>query len=254
MKRPLFYISILFLLFINACEIEHEVMCYPQRVKTVSGADATITADYKYEGNLLDHIVWSNSQTHYFSYSTEDQLVKIEEFNYKQLIKKELRMDYEGDQLMRVDKFISRLDYQTRTEEDTSYLAYHTFDHSGGEVSEEEVYIRNDESEDFTLRFKKEYDYDLSGNISSMVSMDVVSGDTAEAYTFSYDYHKNPFNALKLYFNGESFINNVLQREDLVNDKVYTYQVIYNASQYPQQINIKEGILIQVITFDYTCE
>jgi hypothetical protein len=85
--------------------------------------------------------------------------------------------------------------------------------------------------------------------------MDVVTNDTAEAYTFLYDQQNNPYNELELYFYGETFVNNVLQKDDLMEDEIYSYQVIYNASQYPDQINIKIGsYLHKVITYDYTCK
>ena len=84
--------------------------------------------------------------------------------------------------------------------------------------------------------------------------MNVAKNDTAEAYTFSYDSQNNPYNALELFFNGETFVNNILEKVDLVNDETATYQVIYNASMYPDQINIKVGgYLYQVITYDYVC-
>jgi hypothetical protein len=257
MKRSIIYIIPLFLL-LNACVEEPEVMCYPQRVKTTiaSGSGASsVTADYKYSGNLIDRIVWSNSQTHYISYNAEEQVVKYEEFDVKNFVKTEYRVDYSGDQIMRIDKYISKLHYLTQIETDTAYVSYHTFLHDGANVSEELEYQRKDESEEFALRFMKEYTYDASGNISSLVSMDVVTNDTAEAYTFLYDYQKNPYNALELFFNGETFVNNILEKVDLVNDETYSYQVLYNANLYPNQINIKvDGYLYQVITYDYMCK
>ena len=258
MKRTISYIIPLLFVFSSGCEVVPvEIECYPQRVKTTlsTGAGAaSITADYKYTGKLVDRIIWSNSQTHYFSYDAENQLSKVEEVNVKTLIKTEYRITYDGYQLTRIDKYISILDYLTQEPVDTSYVGYQTLQHNGAYVSDEEVYERKKENKDFSLKFKKKYSYDLAGNISSLVSLKP-SGDTAESYTFSYDLLKNPYDALKLYFNGESFVNNILQREDLLNDNTYTYQVIYNANQYPDQVNIKEdGLLFQVVTYDYTCE
>ncbi len=259
MGRPLSYIIPVLFVFILACEFTPaEIHCYPQRVKTTlsSGAGAvSITADYKYNGKLIDRIIWSNHQTHNFSYDAENQLIKVEEFDIKTLVKTEYRISYDGYQLMRIDKYLSVLDYQFQEPVDTSYVGYQAFSHEGANVSEEEVYARKDESEEFSLVYTKEYSYDALGNITNLVSMDVISGDTAEAYIFTYDYQKNPYDALTLYFNGETFINNILQKDDLVSDETYTYQIIYNANQYPDQINIKEeGTLYQVISFDYTCE
>ena len=260
MKRSFIYIIPLFLM-LNACEGEHEIMCYPQRVKTTlaSGTSAvSISADYKYNeinNKLIDRIIWSNSQTHYFSYNMEDQLIKAEEFDVKALLKKEFRIEYSGNQISRIDKYISNLNYFTQFEEDTAYVAFHTFQHDKGNVSEEEEYRRGDESQEFALKFKKEYKYDESGNISSLVSMDVAANDTAEAYSFLYDLQNNPYNALHLIFKGETFVNNILQKVDLVTDETYSYQVLYNASLYPDQINIKlDGYLYQVITYEYTCK
>lgn len=259
MRPTISYIILLLFVFIAACEVTPtEYYCFPQRVKTTisTGAGAaSITADYKYTGKLVDRIIWSNSQTHYFSYDAENQISKIEEINVKTLQETEYRFTYDGNQLMRVDKYLSPLDYLTQEPVDTAYVGYQTFRHEGVNVSEEEVFVRKDESEEFSLKYIKEYSYDLAGNITKLVSMNVVKQDTAEAYTFSYDLQKNPYQGLKLYFNGETFINNILEKVDLVNDNTYTYQIIYNANQYPGQINIKEdGLLYQVITFDFICE
>lgn len=259
MNRITSYILLLLFVFSSACETEStEVTCYPQRVKTTlsSGAGAiSITADYKYTGELVDRIIWSNSQTHYFSYDEENQLSKVEEINVKTLVKTEYRVTYDSYQLMRIEKYRSGLDYLTQQPIDTSYVGYQVFSHEGANVSEEEVFVRPDETVDFSLKYRKKYSYDQAGNITELVSMNLWSGDTAESYTFTYDLQKNPFDALKLYFNGESFVNNVLQKEDKVNDNTYNYQIIYNANLYPEQINVKEdGYLYQVITYDYTCE
>ncbi|MFC2129352.1 hypothetical protein ACFLQX_01085 [Bacteroidota bacterium] len=259
MKRLISFIFPLLFVFNTACEFEPaEIQCYPQRVKTTSsggGGAVSITADYKYTGKLVDRIIWSNFQTHYFSYDAENQLTKVEEFNDKTREKTEYKISYDGYQLSRIDKYLSALDYTTKEPLDTTYIGYQTFQHDGANISEEEVYSREDESQEFSLSYKKEYSYDMSGNIIKLVSMDVLSNDTAEAYTYSYDIFKNPFKALKLYFNGETFVNNVLEKVDLVSDETYTYQVLYNANNYPDQINIKEeGTLYQVITYEYTCE
>ncbi len=244
--------------FMSACETEHEVACFPQRVKTTlaSGTNATsITADYKYTGDLIDRIIWSNSQTHYFSYNTEDQLIKIEEFNVKTLMKTEYRIFYDGNYLSGVEQYFSVLDYQTQMEVDTSYVAYHTYAHENGNISTEKVFGRENESQDFVLLKNNAYSYDVFGNLTEMISMDDVSGDTLESYTFIYDLQKNPYNALQLYFHGKTFVNNILQKENLLSKETYTYQIIYNSTQYPNQINIKEnGYMYQVITFDYVCK
>lgn len=259
MRKFSSHIVVLLLLFLLGCEFETgEVQCYPQRVKTLisTGAGAeSITADYKYEGKLIDRIIWSNKQTHYFSYDAQNQLTKVEEYDIQYLLMTAYDLTYDGLQLSRIDKYISRLDYLLHEPLDTAYLGYQVFVHKGAEISNEEVYEREDEAQEFYLKYTREYTYDESGNLTSMVSMDAVESDTAEAYIYSYDFEKNPYGALKLYFNGESFINNVLQRENLLNDEIYTYQIIYTPNQYPEQINVKqEGTLYQVITFDYTCE
>ncbi len=242
----------------SGCETEHEVECFPQRVKTTlaSGTNATsITADYKYTGNLIDRIIWSNSRTHYFSYNSEEQLTKIEEFNVKTLMKTEYRISYDGIYLSRVEQYLSVLDYQTQKEVDTSYVGYHTYIHENGNISEEKVFERENETQDFVLLQNSEYSYDILGNLTGMTSVDEISGDTLESYTFIYDLQKNPYNALQLYFHGETFVNNILQKDNLLTEETYTYQIIYNSSQYPNQINIKEnGYLYQVITFDYVCK
>ena len=242
----------------SSCEDEHEVACFPQRVKTTLalGTNATsITADYVYEGNLIARIIWSNSQTHYFSYNSDDQLTKIEEFDVKSLVKTEYRISYDGNLLSRVEMYLSNLDYQYQTEVDTSYIAYHTYTSENGNISTEKVFGRESELLDFELLENKEYLYDISGNLTAMSSIDQISGDSLESYTFMYDLQKNPYNTLNLYFNGETFVNNILQKENLLTEELYTYQIIYNSTQYPKQINIKEnGYLFQVITFDYVCK
>lgn len=258
MKRLFIYTALFVFVYISGCETEHEVSCFPQRVKTTLaiGTNATsITADYVYDGDLILRIIWSNSQTHYLSYNSEDQLTKIEEFNVKSLVKTEYRISYNGNYLSRVEQYLSTLDYQTQKEVDTSYIAYHTYIHKNGNISAEEVFGRENENQDFVLLKNNEYSYDVFGNLTEMTSMDEISGDTIESYTFIYDLQKNPYNALQLYFHGETFVNNILGRENLLTEETYTYQIIYNPSQYPNQINIKEnGYLYQVITFDYVCK
>lgn len=235
-------------------------MCYPDWEKTTIGGTSafSITADYKYSEvneKLIDRIIWSNSQTHYFSYNAEDHLIKAEEFDVKALLKREFRIEYSGNQISRIDKYISNLNYFTQEEEDTAYVAYHTFQHDKGNVSEEEEYRRADESQDFTLKYRKEYKYDDIGNVTSLVSMDVAANDTAEAYTYLYDLQNNPFKALHLIFKGETFVNNILEKVDLLTDETYSYQIIYNASLYPEQINVKlDGYFYSVITYGYTCK
>ncbi|MDX1314866.1 MAG: hypothetical protein R3356_05135, partial [Eudoraea sp.] len=185
MKSGSSYIIVLLLVFSSACEFEQEeTHCYPVRIKstlsTGAGAAST-TADYKYEGKLVDRIIWSNKQTHYFSYDTENRLAKVEEFNIRTLQETEYRLTYDGFQLSRIDKFISSLDYRTQEPVDTTHIGYQTFTHSGANVSEEEVFGRESEDEDFALLYTREYSYDLAGNITGMVSMNAISGDTAEA-------------------------------------------------------------------------
>lgn len=258
MKRN--FISILFVIVImvSGCEKEKEIACYPQRVtkRFVGGSGATsLTADYKYVGDTLDRIIWSNYQTHFFTYNQPGNLSIVSRKNVQTFKRHESRLVYEDELVLKVNEYIMNLDRSTQEDIDTILSGYREFEYDGGEVQGEKVYSIDELSGEMGLDFFKKYEYDLNGNMISYVSLDDINGDTTEAFSYTYDNQKNPFSSLNLLFEGETHVNNIVESIDLLTDNVYSYQISYSFEDLPEQINIKqESILLELITIDYMCK
>jgi len=247
------------MLLMAGCETDQEESyCYPQRItQTIpEGSETTqVTADFNYEDNRLDHIIWSNFQTHYFSYLEDGNLRSVAKKNVQTFRTRESVMVYDEGRVSRTNKYSISLDRFTQENLDTTFTGYHLFTYEDGHIVLEEVYSNNEENTGADLAAYNMYTYDAVGNITRAVSLTAKGGDTLSASSFTYDNKKHPFNGLELPFEGESHINNVHERTDLVSGDVYFHQVIYTPSDYPEQLNIKqESYLTEVIRIDYLCD
>lgn len=248
----------LFVMLVAGCdEPEHEFSCFPERVTrmTAEGTKATsVTADFKYEQERLDRIVWSNFQTHFNSYNEAGKLVKIARENVQSFQKLESSITYKDELAVRTDEYRMKMDRFTHEDLDTMHMGYRLFEYDGDRLMVEKVYEKMDDSDQMELMFYKEYTYDLSGNIVQYICLDDIQGDTIEAFSYTYDTRRHPYSSLDLAFEGESHVNNVLEKTNLLKGVGYINQVIYSASGFPEQINVKqEDYLTEVVSIDYTC-
>lgn len=258
MKQVFVFVIFTFLVLFSGCETEDELtQCYPQRIKrTISeGINASsLTADFKYIDDQLDRIVWSNYQTHFYFYDSEGLLEKISRRNQQTFEILESWLFYEDDILSRTDEYRISLDRFTQQESDTFYTGYHEFQYIDANLIYEGIYIKNDTSQLVSLASYKEYDYDLSGNLTKHLWINEILGDTVEAFSYIYDDKRHPLSSLNLNFEGISYVNNVLEHIDLLKDDIYSYQILYSPIDFPIQINIKQGsFFTEFITIDYTC-
>jgi hypothetical protein len=259
MNRIALSLIILFILVSSGCDEMQpaEVACFPQRITRMNAEGtkaSSVTADFKYEAERLNRIVWSNFQTHYYSYREDGKLEKVERKNVQTYQKHESRIIY-GDELVeRIDEYRMRLDRFTHEDLDTVQAGYRDFEYDGSKLVAERVYEKADDSEDMELQRYNEYMYDIAGNIVQYVSLEEIGGDTIEAFSYIYDSRRHPFSSLALLFEGESHVNNVLQRTNLQKGVTYFNQIIYTPSSFPEQINVKqEDYLTEVVSIDYTC-
>jgi hypothetical protein len=259
MRRILSALAMTTLLTFSGCETEEpETICFPQRVKQIisQGTNVTtLTADFKYENDLVDYIIWSNFQTHYYSYNDEGELLKISRKNVQSYQRLESWMIYESGVPSRSNEYKVLLDPFTQFESDTIYTGFRDFDFEGEHLIREDIYLFNLESEKDELTGSKNYEYDLSGNLIKYAWIASSENDTIEAFSYTYDTQKHPYSSLKLVFDGETYINNVTETVDLLSGVVSKHHIIYNPTDFPSQINIKQGsFLTEVITFDYMCQ
>ena len=259
MNNRIILFSLAMAIISAGCETDPElVVCLPQRVKSTvqggSGAES-VTSDYKYENGRLDHIIMSNFQTWYYRYDDQGRISVLERKNFQTYVKYESRYSYDGELPDRVNEYRMALDRATQADKDTTFIGYRTFEISGSRISGEYIYSLNDTTSEVELKEYISYSYDQSGNMTEYTSFEQASEDTLFAYSFVYDNHQSPYKDLNLPFNGESNVNNILEKKDLLEDDVYNYQLIYTSNGYPEQINVKLGsYLIEVISIEYDCK
>lgn len=257
MKRYNCLLPFLLLLILPGCETQKETWCFPGRISTTiaDGTDATqVTADYQYEGERPDRVIYSNFQTHFFDYYADGTLRSVTRKNVQTFQALESIYTYEGGLVERSDEYRVRLDRFTQENVDTVQTGYRLFTYVGGNITLERVFFMDASTGDESLQAYNTCTYDAAGNMTTYISLDDINGDTLEAASFVYDTQKHPLRELGLVFEGETHVNNVLQRTDLLTGEVYNHQIIYTPAQYPEQINVKLGsYLVEVIRMDYTC-
>jgi hypothetical protein len=199
---PIFALAALFLSLV-ACDSsleEVETICLPVNM-TITQVQGSMTnkiiADFHYipETDLIDHITWSNHQTHYFTYDASGRLSVV----------RAMKVEYMGNLVTRESEYEVSDNGQTK----------------------ECVRIAG-------------YEYDVQGNLVSSTVSDPRTGETLHQ-SMSYDQSKHPFGALRYYFNGESFVNNMTSKSVVETEFDYTYELRLNEYEYPETIYEKLG-------------
>ena len=247
MKHFIFLAVLALFLLTNACELapeELEINCLPVNISItlVQGSQTSkIIADFHYipDTERLDHITWSNHQTHYFEYDSRDRISVVRAIKVDTKVQEEEWFVYDGFLVERVDLVKRNLDYTYLEPLDSIYTGYVEYAYEGENVIEEweyeiseggyrEEYVRN-----------VTYEYDKDGNLLSRTELDPESGETLTA-TMTYDQSKHPYFALQFYINGESCVNNMLTRSE-GDGFDYTYDLSLNEYEYPDTIYEKLG-------------
>lgn len=258
MRHLLLFAILGLLLFTMACETSDAVVepiCLPlnMSITLVQGSQTSkIIADFYYlpDSEQLDHITWSNHQTHYFEYDASGRISVVRVMKVDAKVQEERWFVYDGPQVVRIDLVKRNLDYTFLEPVDSIFTGYVELEYDGAYIIEEseyeisaggfrEEYVRNET-----------YAYDDRGNLLSSTELDPVSGETRHQ-TMTYDQSKHPFYALQYYFNGESFINNMTSRSE-DNDFDYIYNVTLNDAGYPDTMYEKLGsTYTRIINYSY---
>lgn len=248
---------LILLVLLHGCGTEQETRCFPGRVSTTiaEGTNATmITADYQYDGDRPDRIIFSNFQTHFFAYNSDGRIRSVARKNVQNFQNLASVYTYSDGEVVRSDEYRIRLDRFTQENTDTLHTGYRLFEYEGGKVTEEMVFDIDPVSGAAVPALFKTYTYDAAGNMTAYICLDEVEGDTIEASEYIYDSQRHPYSDLGLVFEGATHVNNVLRWTDLLTGEVFNHQVIYTPTGYPEQINVKqESYLVEVIRIDYTC-
>jgi len=258
MKNYILLAVLPFFLLALGCEsVEPEVepVCIPTNISmtVVQGSQTLkIIADFHYRTgtDLLDHITWSNHQTHYFEYDDLDRIKVIRVMNVDAKVQEERWYQYAGSLVERVDLIKRNLDYTYLEPLDSIYTGYVEYEYEGSDITEEleyeitagghrEEYIRN-----------TSYGYDTEGNLISRTGLDPRSGESTQT-TMTYDQTRHPYFALQYYFQGESYVNNMLTRSD-ESGFDYTYNLTLNEYEYPETVYEKLGsAYTRIINYAY---
>ncbi len=248
MNRLFIALSILSVFLISSCELssekEAEAVLLPANmtVTVIMGSNTTkIIADFSYlpESDLLDHITWSNHQTHFFAYNSSGQLVVVSQLKVKEKVQDEFWFTYEGDRVSEVLLVRKNLDYAYLEPIDSTYTGRIEYEYEGKRIIRETEYgVQKGNDKEYTVR-EAAYTYDGEGNILSSKSTYPDGSEEDETVNMSYDSGKHPFSGLSYYFTGESFVNNQLTKTIGMMD--YSYNVTLNSENYPEVIYEKLG-------------
>jgi len=244
---PLFAIAALFLSLV-ACDSgveEVETICLPVNM-TITQVQGSMTnkiiADFHYipETDLIDHITWSNHQTHYFEYDASGRLSVVRAMKVDTKVQEELWFVYDGSLVERVDLVNRNLDYVYLEPMDSIYAGYLELEYIGNLVTRESTYEVADNGQMEECVRNASYEYDVQGNLVSSTVSDPRTGETLHQ-SMSYDQSKHPFGALQYYFSGESFVNNMTSKAVVETEFKYTYELRLNEYEYPETIYEKLG-------------
>ena len=247
MKHYILLAVLALFLLTQACELapeEVEVSCLPVNVSItlVQGSQTSkIIADFHYipETDRIDHITWSNHQTHHFEYDSRDQISVVRAIKVNTKVQEEKWFVYDGFLVERVDLVKRNLDYTYLEPLDSIYTGYVEYEYEGENVIEEWEYeiTEGGHREEYVRNVT--YEYDSDGNLLSSTELNPESGETVTT-TMTYDQSKHPYFALQYYINGESYVNNMLSRSE--GDQYdYTYNLSLNEYEYPETIYEKLG-------------
>jgi len=248
MKHYIFLPVLALFLLTMSCESvpeEEETICLPvnMSITLVQGQHTSkIIADFHYipETDRLDHITWSNHQTHYFEYDELDRIKMVRMVKVDTKVQEEQWYVYDGFLVERVDLVKRNLDYTYLEPLDSIYTGYVEYLYSGENVIEESEYeISAGGYREEYIR-KVTYDYDGKDNLLSSTELDPRSGESSST-TMTYDQSKHPFAELQYYFKGESYVNNMLTRMDEASGFDYSYDISLNEFEYPNTVYEKLG-------------
>jgi hypothetical protein len=234
--------------FLVSCDStveEAETVCLPlnMTITQVQGSmTSKIIADFHYEegSDLLDHITWSNHQTHYFEYDESGKLSVVKMMKVDTKVLEELWFEYDGSLVEKVHLIKRNLDYVYLEPMDSIYTGYVDMEYNGNLITREAEYtiVANGNSKEFVKDVR--YEYDAQGNLTSNTTMYPKTGHS-ESLDMTYDQSKHPFGGLQYYFNGESFVNNMVTKSESETGFEYTYDLRLNEYQYPDVIYEKLG-------------
>jgi len=248
MKRFNLSASVILLSLLCACESyyqpEEEVICLPLSMSAteIQGTETkNLTADFTYIPglDLLDHIRWSNKQSHFFNYDEFGTLQSVIYMKADVGVQEEMWFVYNGSLVERIDLVKRNLDYYMEPV-DSVFLGYTEFAYEGNDVISESRYEFTQEGMQEEFTWKVEYSYDQKGNILSCRAFDPRS-ESLKSVDMTYDTSKHPFSGLQYYFNGESFVNNLLSKTLVEEGFSYNYEVVLNEYGYPETILEKLG-------------
>lgn len=248
MKTYLLLPVLVLFLLATACETapeELESTCLPLKLSMtlVQGSSTTkIIADFHYipDTELLDRITWSNHQTHYFEYDDMGRLKVLKMMKVDVRVQEERWFEYDGDLVERVDLIKRNLDYAYLEPLDSIYTGYVEYEYEGKYVIEESEYEISEGGfrEDYIRNVS--YTYDSEGNLTAVEEYDPSSGER-NTTSMTYDQSKHPYFALPYYFEGTSYVNNMLSKSDEGTGMDYTYDLVLNEFEYPETVYEKLG-------------
>jgi len=243
------YLAVAALVFsLVACESnmdEIETICLPVNM-TITQVQGSMTnkiiADFHYlpESELIDHITWSNHQTHYFEYDASGRLAVVRMMRVDAKVQDEMWFVYDGFLVERVQRVTRNLDYVYLEPKDSVYTGYVELAYNGNQVISESEYALTAHGNKEEHVREVQHEYDAQGNLISSTVSYPVTGET-EHIQMSYDHSKHPFGGLQYYFNGESFVNNVVRKSVQETEFTYTYDLRLNEYEYPELIYEKLG-------------
>ena len=250
-----------FALFLSpmACESfqeEEETICIPvsMSMTLVQGSQTNkIIADFHYvpETERLDHITWSNHQTHYFEYDESNRIKVVRIIKVKDKVQEERWYVYDGFLVERIDLVKRNLDYTFLEPLDSIYTGYVEYSYEGESVIEESEYEISEGGYREEYVRNVTYAYDNQDNLLSSTELDILSGES-NTTSMTYDQSKHPYSALQYYFEGESYVNNLLSRSVEEGDFDYVYELSLNEYEYPNTIYEKLGAAYtRFISYDY---
>ena len=259
MKLSFLAFATLSVVLIHSCELvqdkEAEAKMLPTNMTaiTVMGSNnAKVVADFHYlpDSDLLDHITWSNHQTHYFVYNASGRLDVLRQLKVLEKVQDEFWFTYDGDRISEVLLVRKNLDYTYLEPVDSTYTGHIEYEYEGRLVIRETEYQAIGGSQAESQVREACFDYDAEGNILSSFITYTDSVGQDESVQMTYDSGKHPFSGLAYYFTGESYVNNQLTRTSGKMD--YSYDVRLNEQDYPEAIYEKLGSLnTRIIRYTY---
>ncbi len=242
-----------------ACETfneEEQVICLPVNMTAtvIQGTETKkVIADLHYipETVLLDHITWSNHQTHYFEYDEMERMHVVRQVKVDAKVQEEMWFIYDGTLVKRIDLVTRNLDYTYLEPLDSIYSGYIEYTYEGQNIIEEDRYEITQGGMREEYVWNAEYEYDQQGNMLSSRASDPRTS-SEESVQMTYDLAKHPFSHVQYYFNGESFVNNLLSKTITKDNFNYSYESHLNEHGYPETINEKLGTSnTRVIRYSY---